>query len=240
VSASRTRRPAPEPSFAAPLRGSVLFVHGLWNTGVEAFLLRRRLASAGWRLRVLPYSSVSEQPDAIAHRCAREARRLADRTALPVHLLGHSLGGLILHRVFETGLLDADPRSGDFRRVVFLGSPAAGTRSAQALARWRHGRRLLGLCGAAELLDAPAREWHFTAELGVIAGNRPAGLGRLIAQFDEANDGTVSVEETRIPGARAHCVLPVNHTGLLFSDEVAREIVRFLETGTFGVRSRER
>lgn len=233
MSASRIRPPAAEVTAAAPLRGTVLYVHGLWQSGAEALLLRRRLAAYGWRLRVLPYSSLGERPDAVAHRGAREALRLAAGTAQPVHLLGHSLGGLIIYRMFEQGLLAADPFSGDFCRVVLLGSPVAGTRSARALASWRHGRRMLGVAGAAELLDERRREWRHAAELGLIAGNRPLGLGRLLTDFDDDNDGTVSVAETRLAGARAHRVLPVNHTGLLLSPEVARAIARFFEHGDF-------
>src|SRR5687767_5492211 len=88
VSAHR-HRPAESP----PLRGTVLFVHGLWLSGAESFLIRRRLAGHGWALRVLPYSSLVESLDSVARRCARLARSLAMRTLQPVHLVGHSLGG---------------------------------------------------------------------------------------------------------------------------------------------------
>ena len=233
MSASRTRRPGADAAPAAPLRGTVLYVHGLWLTGVESFLLRRRLAENGWRLRVLPYSSIGERPESIASRCAREARRLAAGTDKPVHLLGHSLGGLILHRMFAMGLLEPDRFSGDFCRVVFLGSPVAGTRCGRDLAAWRFGPRLLGLAGTEELLDRKPRRWEFAAQLGVIAGNRPLGLGRLVTTFDEDNDGTVAVDETRIAGAKAHLVLPVNHSGLLIDADVARQTARFFEHGAF-------
>jgi pimeloyl-ACP methyl ester carboxylesterase len=235
VSASR-RRPRPPPADAtgeAALRGSVVFVHGLWLSGAESFLLGRRLALHGWRLRVLPYSSFVESPDRVARRCAHYARLVARRTAKPVHLVGHSLGGLLIHRMFAQGLLAPDPFSGDFCRVVFLGSPASGTRSARALATWRYGRSLLGLAGTAELLDERERRWDFPARLGVIAGDRPQGLGRLLANFDGPNDGTVAVSETRLPGMSEHIVLPVTHTGLLLAPSVAMRIATFLETGRF-------
>jgi pimeloyl-ACP methyl ester carboxylesterase len=210
-----------------------VFVHGLWLSGAESFLLRRRLAQHGWRLRVLPYSSLGEQPDSVARRCARQVAQLAERTAKPVHLLGHSLGGLLIYRMFDLGLLEADRFSGDFCRVIFLGTPCAGTRTGQALARWRYGRQLLGQAGAAELLDARPRRWRFEAQLGVIAGNLPLGLGRLLTKLEEPHDGTVCVAETQLEGATARCVLPVSHTGLWIDPAVAREIVRFLESGAF-------
>jgi pimeloyl-ACP methyl ester carboxylesterase len=111
------------------LRGTVLFVHGLWMTGAESFLLKRNLATHGWNLRAFPYSSFAEPVSRVARRCARYAQLVARRTLAPVHLVGHSLGGLIVYRMFETGLLAPDRFSGDFCRVVFMGTPALGTQS---------------------------------------------------------------------------------------------------------------
>ena len=52
--------------------------------------------------------------------------------------------------------------------------------------------------------------------------------------MDSPSDGTVRVEETRLPGVSEHIVLPVSHTGMLFSDVVARAAARFLNTARFG------
>ena len=91
-------------------------------------------------LRVFPYSSMAEPMDRVARRCARHALQLAQRTEGPVHLLGHSLGGIVIYRMFETGLLTPDRFSGDFCRVVFMGTPARGSRTARVLARIRCGQ----------------------------------------------------------------------------------------------------
>lgn len=218
---------------ATPLRGTVVFVHGLWLNGAEAFVLRRRLAARGWQLRAFRYSELREDPALIVRRCARYARLVARRTGKPVHLLGHSLGGLIIYRMFERGLLAADAFSGDFCRVVFLGTPCGGTRCGRELAAWRFGSRLLGVAGATELLDRAPRRWSFPAQLGVIAGDLPAGLGRLVARLDAPHDGTVEVAETRLPGMTDHLVLHVSHTGMLVAPSVASAVADFLETGRF-------
>lgn len=228
----RHRRPAE--AGAAPSRGTVLFVHGLWLTGAESFFLKRKLAREGWTLRVFSYSSLGEPLDAVARRCARYARMLALRTLAPVHLLGHSLGGLVVCRMFELGLLAADRFSGDFCRVVLLGPPLNGSQSGRALAQITG--RLLGRGGAVLARDTAGFErrcWPHDTQAGVIAGCSPHGLGRLIAHIAEPNDGTVAVSETLMEGAAGHCVLPVSHTGMLVSDDVAKQVLCFLDHGSF-------
>jgi hypothetical protein len=85
-----------------------------------------------------------------------------------------------------------------------------------------------------ELLFAHERSWSSERELGIIAGSQPLGLARLVVDFQETNDGTVAVSETRLPGAKEHIVLPVSHTGMLLSARVAFETGQFLEHGHFG------
>lgn len=228
MSAPRSHRPE-----TTPLCGTALFVHGLWLSGGESFLMRRWLAHHGIALRVLPYSSLGESLDTVARRCARQAQAVAARTNMPVHLVGHSLGGIVIHRALQLGLLQPDRFSGDYCRVVFLGTPIRGSQSARALNRWRLARGLLGRSGT-ELLreEAPAR-WEFAAQLGLIAGTSPYGLGRLLGRFTGPHDGTVAVAETQLEGATDTRLLPVTHTGMWLSREVADCVARFLNSGHF-------
>jgi pimeloyl-ACP methyl ester carboxylesterase len=220
---------------APPLRGTVLFVHGLWLTGAESFLLKRRLAAQGWALRVFRYSSLAESMDRVARRCARYALTVASRTQQPVHLLGHSLGGLVIYRMLETGLLEPDRFSGDFCRVVFMGTPARGSQSARALLEHGAAGRLLGAAGAQDLIEGVSQRWPFPAQLGIIAGTAAYGLGRLLTRLDGPNDGTVCVAETCLEGATDCCELPVTHTTMCFSPQVAVQIAEFLQSGHFSV-----
>jgi len=71
--------------------------------------------------------------------------------------------------------------------------------------------------------------------VGIAAGNQPLGVGQLLARFDEDNDGTIAVSETRMPGMSAHIVLPVSHLGMLMSARVARETGTFLTEGRFSL-----
>jgi hypothetical protein len=62
----------------------------------------------------------------------------------------------------------------------------------------------------------------------------PLGFGRLTGRLDGANDGTVLVEETRLPGATEHLTLRTSHSALVYSKAVARHAVAFLREGRFG------
>jgi hypothetical protein len=69
--------------------------------------------------------------------------------------------------------------------------------------------------------------------VGVIAGTLAVGLGVVIENLPQPNDGTVAVDETRLPGIKDHLELPVSHTGLLVSATVASQTAYFLRHGAF-------
>jgi len=145
----------------------------------------------------------------------------------PVHVLAHSLGGVVTLETFAT---ENELPPG---RIVLLGSPVQGSRAAQAIAAWSWGPQILGSLAVAELARPRARSWNGPREVGVIAGSRSAGLGRLFSSLPVPNDGTIAVDETRLPGATASITLDVSHTGMLFSLPVAESVTRFFRTGGF-------
>jgi len=207
---------------------AVVYVHGLWMPGGQGALLRRRLQRAhGYAWHIFRYDSVRE-PMA---RITGLLRDFIDGIEAPrVHLVGHSLGGLVILRYLE-GHAMAQPG-----RAVFLGTPASGSRAVRYLGRRRWGRRLMGRAIEEELLGDRERHWAWAneRELGIIAGTVPLGVGRLLLKFDEDNDGTITAAETRLAGASAWRSVRVSHTGLLLSAQVARETGSFLEHGRFG------
>jgi pimeloyl-ACP methyl ester carboxylesterase len=156
------------------------------------------------------------------------ARFVARLDADSIHFVGHSFGGVVLCRYFQKHPCE---RPG---RVVILGSPLTGSRSARTVARNPLMRRMIGPLVNAELVEECApRAWACQNELGVIAGTTAMGLGRLFTRFDEDFDGTVGVSETKLPGLKAHLALPVSHMGMLMSPTVARQVGWFLAHGEF-------
>jgi pimeloyl-ACP methyl ester carboxylesterase len=207
-------------------KAAAVFVHGLWLNGAEFSLLRRRLArDHGFAGHRFSYPTVRGSMDDTVARLQQFVARLdAER----IHFVGHSFGGIVLCRYFQKHPCE---RPG---RVVILGSPLNGSRSARTVARHALLRRMIGPLVNAELVnDCEPRNWACQNELGVIAGTSPMGLGRLFANFDEDCDGTVGVSETKLPGCKAHLALPVSHMGMLANAGVARQVGAFLDSGSF-------
>jgi pimeloyl-ACP methyl ester carboxylesterase len=188
--------------------------------------LARRLRSAGFSVGTFDYRSVSgEWNGSLASLRERWRQPVARR----VHVLGHSLGGML---ALDLAARDADLPAG---RIVCLGSPLRGSTAASRLRALPGGRLLMGRSAAVLHQGLPA--WSGEREVGVIAGSSPIGLGALIAPLERPHDGTVSVAETRLPGIRDHCVVDSTHTGLLFSAEVAALAASFLRDGRFAAEA---
>lgn len=202
--------------------GKVLLLHGLLMRRPALVPLALRLRARGYDPYLFSYSSLWDQPDAAIAALSARIRALA--TDGPIHLVAHSLGGLL-----AVEALNRDP-SLPVARVACLGSPLAGSAAARGLRERRLGL-VSGRAGpllCAGLACAPAGR-----EIGMVAGTRPVGLGRVFGRLDGDNDGTVAVAETRLPGLAAHCTLPVTHTGLAFSAPVAGQVDAFLRHGHF-------
>jgi pimeloyl-ACP methyl ester carboxylesterase len=201
---------------------AVILAHGLWTGGWVMQVLRLQLSRRGYTAYAFDYRS-------LAHSLDEHARRLAARVAKlqqpVIHLVGHSLGGLVILRYLR---VYGEQRIG---RIVLLGTPVRACMAGQRLDRLAAGERLLG--ASRDILRSLPDDYRPQCELGVIAGNRPWGLGSLIMRLPGTNDGVVRVEETEVTGMRDRIVLPVSHSGMLASARVAREIAAFLEGGAF-------
>lgn len=205
---------------------AVALVHGLWAGPWMLGALRARLREEGFAVHAFRYASVRAPLETTARAFARFLEGIPADT---IHVVAHSLGGVVAHE----GLL-LHPCSGN---VVLLGTPWRGSRAAQQLERLPMGATLRGNC-LGDWLDNPRPRWRAANPLGVIAGSRGVGLGRLVApDLPKPNDGALSLDETTIDGARDRLVLPVSHSGMLLSSRVARETVHFLRHGRFSGRT---
>ena len=196
-------------------------------------LLGKRLRRAGFCARSFGYPSVADDLSTNAWRLAAFAfaddRKGRDGDApVRLHLVGHSTGGALLLRA----LADSPALAERVSRVVLLGIPYADSAAAHSLLRLPGGHRMLGRT-LREWLATPRPRPDPRHQVGVIAGSRPLGLSRMLIRLPGINDGAVSLEEARVPGACDTILMPVAHSSLILSGRVADEVAAFLRNGRF-------
>lgn len=206
------------------MKEAVILIHGIWMNGTEMFRLRQRLTGAGYECHQFSYKSLKCSPRENAEQLHSFVHSLDARV---VHFVCHSLGGLVLLHLFDKYIVEKKGR------VVFLGVPVNGSQVVRRLTksmmtRWALGRSIEhGLLG-----DRPT--WKSYRDLGVISGNFPLGVGLVVGGPSLPHDGTISVEETYLGGATDYLTMTVSHVGLLYSEDVATQVVTFLRAGKFG------
>jgi len=149
-----------------------------------------------------------------ADRFARELAGLdADPRIGTIHVVGHSMGGIIGRAALDRY------RPAKLGRFVMLAPPNRGSFVATATKN-TFGRLL-----------KPVAELSTDPESLVNRLPMPAGVevGVIAAEYD----ALVTEESTHPDAPHAHVILPTWHTGLLFRPETAELVSGFLETGAF-------
>lgn len=202
---------------------TVILIHGLWMRGPVMLAHRRWLRAQGFAAYSFSYPSWRAG-------LADNARLLADFVAKTpgtvIHLVAHSLGGLVTLKMLAH---DPDPRIG---RVVLMGTPYTACHCGSTLAATS---MLAGLVGRtfADWFGEPRPELPPAIEIGIIAGTRRVSLGRVIPGLARPNDGLIAVDETTLPTAADRVALPVSHSGMLVSRACAAQVACFLRSGRF-------
>lgn len=201
----------------AAARDHVVLVHGLLRTPRSWSTLRRRLEREGWSTGVFGYPSLSGRFERHGRNLAEELARLdAGHGSARVHLVGHSLGNLVI----RAALAERAPRK--LGRVVMLVPPNRGSPVARRLSRWLGDLFPI----LRQLSDEPGSDAQRLAfppmEAGVIA-----------ARYDHV----VTLASTHVPGEADHLLVPALHGLLMYQPQVQSAIVAFLRTGRFPRRA---
>lgn len=208
---------------------TIICVHGYLSHGAGMYLIKRRLEREyGMRVLLFNYPSVR---GTLNDNAAALAAFIHGQNLDRAHVIGHSLGGVLALRMHANNphFLPG--------RVVCLGSPLTGSRAATFLNEQEWAEEIIGKSVPDAMVHQTASDWASQVaeqrDIGVIAGTVPLGLGRLFAKFDEDNDGTIGVSETRLQGAKDHLIMSVSHKGMLVSAAVADQAAAFIKRGEF-------
>jgi len=224
----KTAHPWKNPAWRPPPGASatIVCVHGAIVRGWEMRLLRKRLAHLGYRVRQFRYRSMML---GLEENAARLKQFLNETEGDIVHVVGHSMGGVLIRHVFEN---DPDPRPG---RLVAIGSPLLDCWVGRRFARLHPhlGRLMIGRTVFDHISRRNDSVWRGARDFGVMAGTYPVGIGAIFKTLPRPSDGVVLLEETKLAGATAHITIRLNHFGMLFSKRCTVQVARFLATGEF-------
>ncbi len=208
---------------------AVVLLHGLGRTALSMEDLAGSLREAGYVTCNQGYPSRDRTIQSLAPYVAGAVQRARAAGHERINFVTHSMGGIILryylgyssHSVPGRAVMLAPPNHGsevvdlleDFPAFEFIMGPAA-------------------LQLGTDEDSLPNRLPPVTMPVGVIAGADSSDPW-FSGLFDEANDGKVSVDSTRMVTMTDHIVMPVGHTFMMHDGGVHEEVLHFLRTGTF-------
>ncbi|MDJ0740823.1 MAG: alpha/beta fold hydrolase [Gammaproteobacteria bacterium] len=206
----------------------VILLHGMAQTSLSMLPMAHDLERAGYRVRNIGYPTRPHDVAELAERYLKPAIA-ASGTRQPVHLVTHSLGGILARWYLQ----DHDLPTGS--RIVMLAPPNHGSEVADVVRHWPPYRWFMGAVGQqlGTGADGIVRQLEpVCAEVGVIAGRRSIQpwFSWLLPGDD---DGAVSVASTRLDEMRDFIVVDASHTLLMFNGKVRRQVRHFLRHGSF-------
>ncbi len=220
-----------------PMEGkAVVLLHGLFRTRAAMTALCKFIDMSGrYKTFCMGYPTSRGSVDAHARSLDSVVRSLEGMSE--INFVAHSLGNLVvrhwLHNLNEEKR--RLPQGQSFGRMVMLTPPNGQPEVATLLIRGAVVNFVAGPAAQELATGWEGLETKLatpTFEFGVLAGGRGDGKGfnPLVTGDD---DGVITVESTRLAGARDFRVLPVLHT-FFMDDQRAQEMtLRFLDKGYF-------
>lgn len=189
-------------------KGLVILVHGLFHNPMAWALFRHRLQARGYATACIAYSSWNTDWDTVVRHVHHELNRLANKYPHDVHLVGHSLGGLLLRAAL--GQMDT-PLS--IRTLITLGTPFDGSKMSpfalHSLGRY------LSYQGATVRTVAAL---PFPKQVRALALRSPTDNMVLPS----------TALHCRVPGWTEHETHAVSHVGMLHDENVFAQILSWI------------
>jgi pimeloyl-ACP methyl ester carboxylesterase len=209
-----------------PMSGkAVVVVHGIFRSSKSFRKMRSQLLKEDYQVFGFEYPSTRVKISESAKYLRKSIESL--KGIEEINFVVHSMGGLVV-RSYLAGKPDKR-----IKRMVMMGVPNLGAHMADRMANISLFHTLFGPAGKQMLTGEdgiagklPIPEFEFA----VIAGSKgdSNGFNPLIPGDD---DGTVSVSNTRLPGATDFIAIRGLHSFMMFNDDVIESTIRFLQKG---------
>lgn len=215
---------------------AVIVLHGLFRNRGTMAKLREALAATGdFRVFNVGYPTTRGGVVDHAHSLDRAMKSLEGLSE--INFVAHSLGNLVVRHWLHDLAVEKRtlPEGQRFGRMVMLAPPNHQPQLATKLVRGTIAEFVAGpaakqLANGWESLAPKLATPHF--EFGILAGGRGDGRG-FNPLLPGDDDAVVTVESTRLAGARDFRVLPVLHSIFMNDKRVQEYTARFLSAGHF-------
>ena len=192
---------------------AVILLHGLASNPFVMWPIQRHLERFGFETVNWSYPSMRHSIKWHACRLREQIQNFSEDSRFSrVHLVAHSMGGIVVRAALATGPLQ------QLGRIVTLASPHHGSHAATKLSQF------LGfckpLCEMCDFQDSYVRQ---------VPGFERHEVGGIAATHDRV----VRLASTYLDGMSDFVKVDAGHTSLLFRKEVATMVRNFLRTGRF-------
>ena len=220
----------------SPYSGKVvILLHGLNRSHSSMQTLAEHLNKAEYQTINFQYASGRAGIGDHALALQNIIDELGDEVT-EINFVAHSLGNIVVRHYLHNARDEETENEGDARinRMVMLAPPNQGSRMARLLDQTTVFQTIAGksgvqLGGGWEQLESKLATPRF--QFAIIAGGNKTEtlLGNPL--LDGQDDWTVSVAETRLPGAHDMVVKPFAHTFIMNQPETLEMTLRFFQEG---------
>lgn len=207
---------------------TVLLLHAAVVNQASLALFARRLRKLGFIVHNPAYPNRKLGIFDCAEYLKPLFQSLAESCPGPIHLAGHSMGGLVARRLLHLW------RPDNFGRLITMGSPHLGSPLADIFHKYGFYKKLFGPAGQ-DLVTGRSIDWLAPwpppYQIGLIAGNIPIGPGSF--HLAHPSDGTVRKVSAQPYGGAAYVTIPATHTTIPYLKRTARLSAAFFRSGSF-------
>lgn len=215
----------------------VILLHGLMRSSESMRPLAQFLEQrGGYQAINVEYASSRAEIAAHARDLDYLIRHLGQEVR-EINFVAHSMGNIVVRRyLFDRRGPGGSVADRHINRMVMIGPPNQGSQMARMLKnnwlfRWIAGTAGAELGAGWDDLQPTLATPHF--EFGIVAGAQTEGSRIKNFALQGPDDFTVSLEETRLPGAADSFVRPLLHSNMMRQPEVLQATLTFLQHGWF-------
>ena len=207
---------------------SVMLIHAAVIPKSSLNLLGKRLSALGFTVHNIGYPNRRMNVYDCAEFLKPTLFELAASSSSKIHLVGHSMGGLVARRLLH---LYQPPNLG---RVVTMGTPHLGSPLADYLHNWGFYKRLFGPAGQDLTTKRPIdwlAPWPPPYDIGLMAGSIPIGPGVFTIPWE--GDGTVAHASAQPAGGADYVRVRATHSTIPMIKKTAGLMANFMACGRF-------